>query len=224
MCPDCVAIAEIINVYRSFHCSCCAGFVGRKWSCLVLCASATCLVWFSLAARVVGCVSHGHFVSDDGAERSRPAQNSHPLAILVTPRETQTQQLSLRHTSASIDNFFVDEGSSWRLKSLYVRNYSSGFMPYLQDICRSSHFYVRSRLKSALSVDFFFCSFRFVTHLQCLTVQLYEHQMQGTQWMYDQEMLEGGSKRHLWAELPAHPDAPSVCVSWREQLTKETPH
>eukprot|EP00904_Undaria_pinnatifida_P006227 jgi/Undpi1/2734/HiC_scaffold_14.g06112.m1 len=50
----------------------------------------------------------------------------------------------------------------------------------------------------------------------CLTVQLYEHQMQGTQWMYDQEMLEGGSKRHLWAELPAHPDAPSNGPRFRE--------
>ncbi|CAM9694657.1 unnamed protein product [Ascophyllum nodosum] len=43
---------------------------------------------------------------------------------------------------------------------------------------------------------------------ECLTVQLYEHQRQDTQWMYDQEMLEGGSMRHVWAELPPHPYAP----------------
>ncbi|CAM9930941.1 unnamed protein product, partial [Ectocarpus sp. 13 AM-2016] len=38
----------------------------------------------------------------------------------------------------------------------------------------------------------------------CLTVELYEHQKQDAQWMMDQEMLEGGSMQHLWAELPAH--------------------
>ncbi|CAM9694406.1 unnamed protein product [Ascophyllum nodosum] len=42
----------------------------------------------------------------------------------------------------------------------------------------------------------------------CLTVQLYEHQRQATQWMYDQETLEGGTMRHLWAELPPHRHAP----------------
>lgn len=48
----------------------------------------------------------------------------------------------------------------------------------------------------------------------CLTVQLYEHQKQDAQWMMDQEMLKGGSMQHLWAELPAHPQAPVIyaCV------------
>ncbi|CAM9658994.1 unnamed protein product, partial [Laminaria digitata] len=53
----------------------------------------------------------------------------------------------------------------------------------------------------------------------CLTVQLYEHQLQDTQWMYDQEMLDGGSKRHLWAELPAHPLAPANGLRNREFRT-----
>lgn len=53
--------------------------------------------------------------------------------------------------------------------------------------------------------------------MQCLTVQLYEHQLQDAQWMLDQEMLDGGSRRHLWAEIPAHPLAPAVCVRWREK-------
>lgn len=44
----------------------------------------------------------------------------------------------------------------------------------------------------------------------CLTVQLYEHQKQDAQWMKDQENLKGGSMRHLWAELPPHPDTPVV--------------
>ncbi|CAM9715351.1 unnamed protein product, partial [Ectocarpus sp. 12 AP-2014] len=43
----------------------------------------------------------------------------------------------------------------------------------------------------------------------CLTVELYEHQKQDAQWMMDQEMLEGGSMQHLWAELPAHHLAPA---------------
>lgn len=44
----------------------------------------------------------------------------------------------------------------------------------------------------------------------CLTVELYEHQKQDAQWMMDQEMLEGGSMQHIWAEMPAPPLAPSV--------------
>lgn len=48
---------------------------------------------------------------------------------------------------------------------------------------------------------------------QGLTVELHEHQLQGVRWMYDQEMLDGGSMRHLWAELPPHPLAPTVCVN-----------
>ncbi|CAN0153840.1 unnamed protein product [Scytosiphon promiscuus] len=43
----------------------------------------------------------------------------------------------------------------------------------------------------------------------CLTVELYEHQKQDAQWMMDQEMLEGGSMQHLWAEVPLPPSAPS---------------
>ncbi|CAM9167625.1 unnamed protein product, partial [Ectocarpus sp. 12 AP-2014] len=43
----------------------------------------------------------------------------------------------------------------------------------------------------------------------CLTVQLFEHQLQATQWMYDQEVLEGGAMQHLWAELPPHPQMPA---------------
>lgn len=43
-------------------------------------------------------------------------------------------------------------------------------------------------------------------------MQLFEHQLQATQWMYDQEVLEGGAMQHLWAELPPHPQMPAV--SW----------
>eukprot|EP00903_Cladosiphon_okamuranus_P014611 g13549.t1 len=43
----------------------------------------------------------------------------------------------------------------------------------------------------------------------CLTVQLFEHQLQSAQFMYDQEMLDGGVMQHLWAELPPHPQAPA---------------
>ncbi|CAM9246167.1 unnamed protein product, partial [Ectocarpus fasciculatus] len=43
----------------------------------------------------------------------------------------------------------------------------------------------------------------------CLTVQLFEHQLQATQWMYDQEVLEGGAMQHVWAELPPHPQMPA---------------
>eukprot|EP00752_Nemacystus_decipiens_P018369 g16478.t1 len=42
----------------------------------------------------------------------------------------------------------------------------------------------------------------------CLTVELFEHQLQAAQFMYDQEMLNGGALQHLWAELPPHPQAP----------------
>lgn len=45
---------------------------------------------------------------------------------------------------------------------------------------------------------------------QCLTVQLFEHQLQAANWMYDHEMLDGGAMQHLWAELPPHPEAPAV--------------
>lgn len=78
---------------------------------------------------------------------------------------------------------------------------------------KSSKFYPLDRFV-------FFCV-RFVAHLQCLTVQLYEHQLQDTQWMFDQEMLEGGSRRHLWAELPAHPNAPSVRMCKLAGITRE---
>lgn len=46
-------------------------------------------------------------------------------------------------------------------------------------------------------------------------MKLHEHQLQGVRWMYDQEMLDGGSMRHLWAELPPHPLAPTVCEIFR---------
>ncbi|CAM9295911.1 unnamed protein product, partial [Sphacelaria rigidula] len=47
----------------------------------------------------------------------------------------------------------------------------------------------------------------------CLAVTLYEHQKQDAQWMLDQENLPGGTKQHLWAELPPHPNAGSNRVN-----------
>ena len=67
------------------------------------------------------------------------------------------------------------------------------------------------------------CLFVVVVREQCLTVQLYEHQRQDTQWMYDQEMLEGGSMRHVWAELPPHPYAPEVKSSLYSCISDITP-
>lgn len=58
---------------------------------------------------------------------------------------------------------------------------------------------------------------------QCLSVELYEHQLQDAQWMLDQETLDGGSMQHLWAELPPHPLAPAVCASRRYKHSRKKP-
>lgn len=53
------------------------------------------------------------------------------------------------------------------------------------------------------------CRSRSAAVPQCLTVKLFEHQLQAVQWMYDQEALDGGVLQHVWAELP-RPHAPAV--------------